>query len=264
MSDDRRLRDKAKDEPGSPGERCPGANELGKPGDSDPGNPRDEEIGGFGEKDPGFPGDNGLGNAGDADVDRGVSPDIAGGTGSGDDGGRPGDGVSLGDLLTLRGATTGEAVPFLLPPISKGGGASIKQVCVSARMPNLLKSNCLASSSEIDPTDPNEPMAESGPYVAVDAKDVSDVEVAADIEVEVDTEAASIVIDVDADTEGVDRIVSDIEPDTDTSLCGYEAPFAWSTLPCSGSPETSFSVSPELMEHIDPFLDLVLPDSAAE
>lgn len=260
MSDDGRLRHKTKNGPGSVGERGPGASEPGKPGDRDPGKPRDAEAGGrLGERDPGIPGDSGLGSAGEMDVDRGFSPEVTGGTGSGDDGGRRGDGVSLGDLLTRRGATMGEAFPFLSSPIPKGGGTSIKPVCVSARMPNLLMSNCLASSSDIDPTDPNEPVTVSGPYVEVDAKDVPDVEVDADIE----DEAESIVFDVDAKTEGVEEnIVSDLETDPDAN----EAPFAWSILPYSVSPGTSFSVSPESIEYIDPFLDLVLSEapSAAE
>lgn len=188
-------------------------------------------------------------------MDRGCSPDDTGGTGSGDDGGRPGDGVSLGDLLTRRGATAGEAMPFLSSPIPNGGGTSMKPACGSVRMPNLLISNCLASSSEIDPTDPNEPLTVSGPKVEVDAKDVLDVEVDADMEDEIDFEAESIVVDVDAGTGGgAETVVSDIE--TDADVC--KAPFAWTTLTYSVSPGTSLSVSPELMEYNDPFLDLVL------
>lgn len=254
ISNEGSLRDETKGRPGRPGERCPGASEPGKLGDRDTGNAWVEEIGGRGERDPGFLGDSGPGNAGDTGVDRGVSPDVAGGTGRGDDGGRPGDGVSLGDLLTRKGATTGEAVSFRLPPIPNGGGASTKPVWVSARIPNLLKSNCLASSSEIDPTDPNEPVKESGPIAEVDAKDVPDVEVDADIEVEVDTEAETIVFD---------GIVSDIERDTNASLCGSETPFTWSKSPCSGSSVMCLSVSPELMEYTDPFLDLVLSEPAS-
>ena len=264
LSDDGRLQHETKNTPGRPGERGPGANEPGKPGDKDPGKPKDAEAGDLGERDPGIPSDNGLGNAGETDVaDRGFSPGVAGGTGSGDEGGRRGDGVSLGDLLRRRGATTGEAFPFLSSPIPKGGGTSIKPVCVSARMPNLLMSNCLASSSEIDPTDPNEPGTVSGPYVEVDAKDVPDVEVDAEIEDDADSETEAIVFAVDAKTEGAEEtIVSDLETDADAS----EAPFAWSILPYSVSPGTSLSVSPDSIEYIDPFLDPVLSEapSAAE
>lgn len=239
---------KKNDGPGRPGERCPGANEPGKPGDNDPGKTKEGDIGGFGEREPGTPRDNGLGNAGETDVDRGCSPDDAGGTGSGEDGGRPGDGVSLGDLLKRRGATTGEAVPFLSPPISKGGGTRIKPVCVSVR--NLFMSNCLASSSEIDPTDPKKPLTESEPCVDVDAKDAPEVEVDVDIEVE----AEGIVFGVDAETKG------------ETNFCESEPSFAWPTLPCSGSPGTSFSVWSDLTECIDPFRELALSKvaSAAE
>jgi hypothetical protein len=261
LNDDGRLRHKTKNGPGSPGERGPAANEAGKPGDRDPGKPRDAEVGGLDERDPGIPGDSGLGNAGEMDVDRGSSPSVAGGTGSGNDGGRRGDGVSLGDLLTRRGATMEEAFPFLSSPIPKGGGTSIKPVCVSAGMPNLFMSNCLASSSDIDPTDPNEPITVSGPYVEVDAKVVPDVEVDAEIEDEVDSEAGSIVFDAKTE-EAEENMVSDLETNPDAS----EAPFAWSILPYSVSPGTSLSVSPESIEYIDPFLDLVLsePPSAAE
>ena len=133
-------------------------------------------------------------------MDRGCSPDDTGGTGSGDDGGRPGDGVSLGDLLTRRGATTGEALAFFLPPISKGGGTRTKPVCVSAR--NLFRSNCFVSKSEIEPTDPNESWTGSEPYVDVDAKDVPDVEVEVDIDVEVDVDAESIAFGVGVEAEG--------------------------------------------------------------
>lgn len=238
LSDDGRLRHKTKNGPGRPGERGPDVNELGKPGDSDPGKPRDADVGGR------IPGDSGLGRGGETGGDRWSSPGVTGGTGSGDDGGRPGDGVSLGDLLTRRGATTEEVLPFLLSPIPNGGGTSIKPVCVSARTPNLLMSNCLATSSEIDPTDPNEPGTVSGPYVEVDAMDVPDVEV----------DAESIVLDVDDEAEGgVENIVSDLETEADAS----EGPFAWSSLPYSVSAGTSLSVPAESTEHIDPSRHLI-------
>lgn len=208
----------------------------------------------MGGRDEREPGNKGLGTAGDVDVDRGISPDVAGGTGSGDDGGRPGDGATRGDLFTRRGATEGEGRPFLPSPIPKGGGTSIKPVCVSERVPNLLMGNGLASSSEMDPTDPNEPLAVSEP--CVDAKVVPDVEEDADIEDEFDVEAGSTVFDVE-ETEGV---LENADIETDGS---GEAPFACSTLPYSVSPDTSFSVSPESTEYIDPCLDLVRPEAAS-
>lgn len=174
------------------------------------------------------------------DVGRGCSPFATGGTGSGEDGGRRGDGVNLGDLLTRSGATTGEAGPFLSPPISKGGGTRTKPVGVSV-VRNLLMSNCLASSSEIDPTDPNEPLAEPGPYVEVDAKDVCIVEVDADTEVEDEAEGERIVFGADAE--------GNLHASDGSS-------FAWLTLPYSGSSGASISVWSDLTVRIDPSLDL--------
>jgi len=121
-------------------------------------------------------------------------------------------------------------------------------------------SNCLATSSEIDPTDPNEPVTVSGPNVEVDARDVPDVEVDADTEDEADTEAESIVLDVDDEAEGtVENIVSDLETDAEAS----GGPFAWSTLPYSVSVGTSLSVPPESTEHIEPFRHLVPSEAAS-
>ena len=213
-------------------------------------------MGGLGESGPNRPGDIRPANLGETDVERGLSPGAAGGTGSGDDGGRPGDGVSRGDLVTRRGATEADATLFL-SPIPKGGGTSTKPLCVSVRAPSLLKSNCLVSSSEIDPTEPNEPLVVLGPYVEADVNDVLDAKVEADIEDEPDTEAETIVLDVDTATGGVGaNLVSDTE-------IPNEAPFASSPLPYSASPGTSFSVSAELTDDNVPLLDLDLTEAAS-
>lgn len=195
---------KEMDGPGRPGERCPGANEPGRPG------------GGRGGR------DNGLGNAGDTGVDRGCSPD-----GSDKDESIPGDAVNLGDLLKRKGG---------VPPNSKGCGTRTKPVS---------NRSLLASSSEMDPTEPNEPLTGSVPYVDVDAKEVPDVEAEA-VMVDVEAEIESIVLGVDVEASG--------EP----GVCESEP-----SVPYSGSPKTSRSVSSECTDPCrDP--DLVKAASAAE
>jgi hypothetical protein len=226
---------KNNNELGRPGERCLGVRNPSDAGD--PGRPGDNEPGDFGESGPGIPGDNESGSLCESDEDFGFSASgetgDAGGTG--DKGGpsdarrRPDDGVNRGDFVNRNGATAGnvdvDSSPFRSsatspPPFiprPKGDGTSVNPDPIStpgseADVPR--PGRYLASNSESDPRDPNEPESESEPYVELEANEVSDVDVD-DVEANVDAEVDSAVSVAEAELEREVADSADLDTETD-------------------------------------------------